>query len=89
MNLSDFTKQGPNKEDKIEKNENADIMKTYEELKDMNGDQLSQRLFEEVASQKQNGTFDYDMLSSSVESIKAYLPQETYENIKRILRTLR
>lgn len=84
MNLSEFTKQ-KQQESKDTKN----FMDTYNELKDMNSDQLTNKLFQEVASQKASGKFDYNMLNDSVERIRNYLPPETYENIKRILITLK
>lgn len=84
MNLSEFTKQRHE-----ESKDTKDFMNTYNELKDMSSDQLTQKLFQEVASQKASGKFDYDMLNNSVESIRSYLPPETYENIKRILTTLK
>lgn len=104
MNFSDFTKMNmqdkAEKNVNLETNSNkenfakktfteTDVRKTYDELKDLNSDQLSERLFNEVAKQKQDGTFNYDMLSNSVDSIKGYLPEETYKNLKDILKTLK
>ena len=61
----------------------------FDEYKDMNKEQLNSQLFSEVARQKSQGTFDYDKLSSMVESLRGALPEQDYNNIKRILESLR
>jgi len=83
MKLSDYIKSKP--EEKPEEK----VQATYEELKNLSNDELTSRLYNEVAKQKSNGTFDYNMLNNSVESIKGYIPTETYENIKRMLESLK
>lgn len=92
MNFSEYTKQ-PRQEKKKEEVSKSmsqeDMMKQYEELKSMDNNQLTARLFEEVARQKEEGTFDYASLAQSVENIKGYLPQSTYQNIKNMLDNLR
>ena len=90
MNFSEFTKQKIHSEDPKQKNLNKDdALKTYEELKDLNSDQLTKRLFSEVKKQKSEGTFNYDMLSASVESIRPYMSNETYLNLKKLLESLK
>jgi len=83
MKLSDYIKSRP--EEKAEEK----VQTTYEELKNLSNDELTSRLYSEVAKQKSNGTFDYNMLNNSIESIKGYMPTETYENIKRMLESLK
>lgn len=82
MKISDFS----NQDNSATK---EDIMDEYEKLKDLPQDQLSRRLFEEVARQKRNGSFNYDQLEGILEQIKPFLPEENYESIKRILSSLK
>ena len=89
MSFSQFTKSSVGREEKKEEFSQENIMREYEELKSMNNDQLTSRLFEEVAKQKRDGTFDFNALSQSVESLKNYIPEETYINLKKLLENLR
>lgn len=87
MRLSDFNN---NKTEKVEENvTEKDIIDKYNQYKDLSSDQLSQELFKEVARQKANGTFDYQRLESMLDSIKGSLSEENYQNMKRILESLR
>lgn len=80
MKLSDFVKNG-----NLEEKEKEDINKKYEELKDLSHDELLTRLKSEIERQKEAGEFNYDALISSLNAIKMYLPNETYENMIRII----
>ena len=80
MKLSDFVKNG-----NLEEKEKEDINKKYEELKDLSHDELLLRLESEIERQKEAGEFNYDALISSLNAIKMYLPNETYENMIRII----
>lgn len=80
MKLSDFVKNG-----NLEEKEKEDINKKYEELKDLSHDELLLRLKSEIERQKESGEFNYDALISSLNAIKMYLPNETYENMIRII----
>ena len=81
--LSDFQSS---KEEKVSE---KDLREKFDEYKDMNKDQLSKQLFSEVAKQKAEGKFDFQQLSSMVENLKGMLPEKDYQNIKRILESLR
>ena len=81
--LSDFQSS---KEEKVSE---KDLREKFDEYKDMNKDQLSKQLFSEVAKQKAEGKFDFQQLSSMVENLKGMLPEQDYQNIKRILESLR
>ena len=50
---------------------------------------LSEELFKEVSRQKSKGTFNYNALSSMVENLRPSLTQEQYQNMKRILESLK
>lgn len=70
-------------------NSKKDINQAYEDLKDRPADELFSMLSKEIQNQKLNGTFDYGALRSSVEKIKMYLPTQTYENMIRIIDSLK
>ncbi len=82
--LSQFSNLPQNeKEAKEELNEKFNL------YKDMNKQQLNEQLMQEVARQKQAGSFDFATLSNMVESLKSVLPETDYQNVKRILESLR
>lgn len=66
-----------------------DVRGQFEKYKDMSKQELNYQLLSEVARQKSQGTFDYDKLSQMVEGLKGSLPEQDYNNIKRILESLR
>ena len=82
MKLSDFEQKN------IKSNEDI-LREKYDEFMGMSQEELSNRLFSEVASQKQKGTFNYEKLLQMVESLHGSIPEEYYNNIKRILESLR
>lgn len=83
MKLSDFNNSSTRQSDSASSND--DLMSKYNELKDLSQDDLSKTLLEEVKRQKQNGTFNYQQIASTMESLKGFIPSENYENMKRIL----
>ena len=84
--FSSFCKENSKKNENFEK---KDIKETYEDLKDLNSDELSQKLFEEVKRQKEEGVFDYEGLSANLELMKTFLPKNTYENMKNMLEKIK
>ncbi len=96
MKLSEMSKQ--NKSEKKEQSstqstlsekQKKDINESYNKLKNCSADELMTKLADEVRQQKSNGTFDYDGLINSIEKIKIYLPNQTYENMLRIIENLK
>lgn len=88
MKLSDFSRNENVKEP--QKNiTDKDIMDKYNQYKDLSSDQLSQELFREVSKQKANGTFNYNQLENMLESLKGSLSEENYQNMRRILESLK
>ncbi len=83
MKISDFKQN--NKEDKKQE----DLMGQYNDLKDLSQDDLTRKLFEETTRQKQEGTFDYEKLSSTLNSLSMYMPKENFEKMKSILERLK
>ena len=70
-------------EDTLEK------VELYNKYKDMDAETLNSTLFSEVARQKSNGTFDYQKLESMLEGMKDALGETNYQNMKRILESLK
>lgn len=85
MNFSDYLK---NENEKV-KISDENLMSTYDSLKDLSGEELNKKLFDEVKRQKMEGTFNFDALNQSIESIRGYMTEETYNNIKGILESLK
>lgn len=84
-NFADFECKTEHKSQKSEQ----DIKSRYDELKDLDRDSLQAKLNEEVAAQKANGTFNYELLQSSLESMRAFLPPENYQNLQRLLQSIK
>lgn len=83
MKLSEFAKSDFKKESGEDIKEN--LSKSYDELKDLSQDDLYNRLKSEVDRQKRSGEFNKDALLSSLNAIRMYLPNETYENMIRTI----
>ena len=92
MKLSEFAAQKDDKKIKTEKipsiDEN-DLNKKYEEIKDLPQDELYKMLQDEILRQKRAGEFDYMALKNMVEQIKTFLPQDTYENIIKMVESFK
>ena len=84
MKLSQFS--GDEKQKVVTEN---DLKHTYEKFKDMPQTELFDNLMQQVAVQKEKGTFDYKKLEEMVNSLQSSLPKENFENIKRILERLK
>ena len=83
MKISEMNKQEKTTQKKKTVNE------AYEELKGLSSEELMERLSNEIKGQNLNGTFDYQTLRASVEKIREYLPSQTYENMIRIIESLK
>lgn len=89
MNFSEFTKKETKDISQSKTSQEETLRKTYEEIKDLNNDQLSQKLYEEVRKQKEEGSFNYEILESSLETLKPFIKQENYLQLKELLKTLK
>lgn len=89
MKLSEMSCQTDEKRTKKQKDEEKQIENEFNELKNCSSDQLMEKLAQEVKKQKLNGQFDYEALKNSIEQIKIYLPTQTYENMLRIIESLK
>ena len=66
-----------------------EIKEKFDTYKDMSSSQLNNQLFQEVSRQKSQGTFDYEGLERMVTSLRGSLSSEQYDNIKRLLESLK
>ena len=88
--FSKFCSQESKNEQKEEsKSTNEKLKETYEDLKDLNEDELTLKLYEEVKRQKDNGAFNYSALLENVERLRAFIPNETYQNMKNMLEKIK
>ena len=88
MKLSEMPKKSETKVSAKSHKQN-DIASKYEELKDCSSDELLSRLTKEIQSQKDSGTFDFDGLVNTIERIKVYLPNQTYQNMLKIIESFK
>ena len=87
--LSDFNKQLDTKTQTSNNVEENDIVKEYNKIKDLSQQEINAKLFDEVAKQKRDGTFDYQKLEQMVENLKGGLSEQDYKNVKRMLELLK
>ena len=85
MKLSDFKNSKPKNEQVSESN----LQQIYDKYKNSSQSELFSALMQEVASQKANGTFDFENLQKMVNSLEGAVPQENFEQMKRILNRLK
>ncbi len=85
MKLSDFKDSKPKNEQVSESN----LQQIYDKYKNSSQSELFSALMQEVASQKANGTFDFENLQKMVNSLEGAVPQENFEQMKRILNRLK
>lgn len=65
------------------------LKQKYNQLKDKNPNELMDDLFDEVARQKNAGSFDFESLLSSVEAMAPFLSAEQYANIQNLLKKIK
>lgn len=85
--LSEFEFKNQNR--KEERVNEKDLRNRFDTYKDMSKEELNSQLFSEVARQKASGSFDYEKLSTMVESLRGAISEQDYNNIKRILESLK
>lgn len=93
-NFADFKAEKPQSNETAKENTQKpsaeeELKKTYAELKDLDSNSLAARLSEEVKRQKNSGTFNYELLRQSVESMRMFLPQESYISLKNLLENIK
>lgn len=76
-------------ETKKESVKEEDLRKAYDEFSLLDENGLQEKLVKEISKRKQEGTLDVNMLLNSVESIKGFLPYETYMNLKQMIENMK
>ena len=95
MKFSEFAKQNNNinnNSNNTQKTQNEfseNVENLYDKYKNFTQDELMQELAKNVAKQKQNGTFDFDSISQSINAILPYLSEEQRQNIMTLLSTIK
>lgn len=95
MKFSEFAQQNNNinnnsdNSQKTQKDFSENVENLYDKYKNFTQDELLQELAKNVANQKQNGTFDFDSISKSINAILPYLSEEQRQNILSLLSTLK
>lgn len=69
-------------------NTEQDLQTLLEQYQKMPQDELMKNFYQQVAMQKQNGTFDLAKLESALNGLDAFLLPEQKKNIKEILNKL-
>lgn len=87
--MSKLSQYKGGEKENAEDNAQRELKNKYNTFKNMNKEQLNVQLMQEVARQKSSGSFDYEALSNMVESLKGALPEKDYQNVKRILESLK
>ena len=87
--LSEFKSQGKQDNNMFQNDFDSNVMNEYNNIKNLSQEEASKKLYEEVFKQKQNGSFDFNQLVKQVDGLKGYLPEQDFQNIKRILDTLK
>ena len=77
------------------KSENVDTMKEeylknkVNEYSKLSETEMLTSLLSEVQSAKMNGTFNYEKIASSMDTIRAYLTPEQQKNLENLLKKIR
>ena len=85
-NFKDFMTNNFSEEEKAELKQDAENL--VSKYAHMTQSELSMALYQEVANQKANGTFDKNKLLYMLESIKSMLPQDAYQSMYQALMNL-
>ena len=91
MKLSDFKETSKVQDNTI--NQQNKQQSTPEEMfntyKDMDQSQLMSELTKNIAKQKQDGSFDYNKIVSSISQVMPYLTGEQQQNLMTILNQIK
>lgn len=89
--LSEFNSSAYGKNHSAQQNNvsQSDLQDKFNQYKDMSKEELNSQLFKEVARQKSAGSFDYNSLEKMVQSLQGSLSPSEYQNIVRLLESLK
>ena len=88
MRLSEYKCEENIKKEKKQKNEEK-IEDMYEKYKNFNQNDLTNELFNNIAKQKKDGTFDYEKIKNTITQIMPYLNAERQKNLLSILEKIK
>lgn len=92
MKLSEYKEEKINKQEakeKIQEKNEPKIEDLYAKYKNMDQNSLMQELVSQVSKQKQDGTFDYDKLNKTIQSVMPYLTEQQKNNLLSIISQLK
>ena len=90
MKLSEFKPKAEQKQSQNEqKLQDQKVEDLFNKYKDMNSFELMQELLKNVQKSKQDGSFDFEKLSKSIEQILPYLSQEQQNSVIAILNQIK
>ncbi|MBO4412905.1 MAG: hypothetical protein J5779_02715 [Clostridia bacterium] len=86
-NLFDFANE--NNEAGSQNIDEKYIRNKVNEYSQMDEQQMMSKLFQEVQKSKQNGSFNYNDLSTKLNSVKGYLTDEQIQKLEKLLEKIR
>ena len=89
-NLFDYVNNSSNQSDTKTETVNEDYIKNkVNEYASLSENEMMSKLYSEVKKSKNNGTFNYNDLSSKLDSIKSYLTPEQKNKLEALLEKIR
>ena len=90
MGFKDFCKSQENEKKDVDYEQNTKrVEKLYDEYKDKSEDELMSELINNVAKQKQDGTFDYNNIQNMLEKLSPFLTPEQNLKVKELLKKIK
>ncbi|MEG1752181.1 MAG: hypothetical protein RR140_03375 [Clostridia bacterium] len=89
-NISQFAKQQNQKvNSELNTKNNFDFVAQAKKYEGKSQNEIQNELLKNVAMQKQNGTFNYQQLQETANSLSGYLSAEQQQNLKNMLARLK
>ena len=66
-----------------------EVKNKINQYSNLSKDEMMNELFNEVHKSKQNGTFNYNQIASSLDMVKDYLSEEQIKNLQNLLEKIR
>ena len=90
MKLSEYKNvEQPNSNNLTNDNFSQTAKDLFDTYKNMDQSELMKTIMDEVAQQKQKGTFDYEKLNASLSQVLPFLSDEQKNNLLTILQKLK
>ena len=89
-NLFDYADTAIEDNEKTETKVNEEFVRNkVSEYSKMSQSEMLSKLLGEVENAKRNGAYDYEKISSSIESVRQYLTPEQQKNLELLLKRIR